>query len=334
MPAQLFKITKPQTPNEKKTRTVVDTILVTPTLLDQWKSPPFQRPVRENEKVRALAEELKTESGVWPGIITLGVLEGITYVIDGQHRKAAFLLSGLTEGYTDVRIHHFTSMAEMGEEFVRLNSQLVRLRPDDILRGLESSLPGMKRLRETCPFIGYDNIRRPDSKACAIIGMSRVLRVWRGSAGESPNSNCGGMSGMALAASMQEKDFEELSAFMQLTEAAWGRDVQYARLYSSLNLMLIMWLYRRLVFDTPDGNAPRTHRGITRTHTITKELFKKCLMSISAAGDYLDWLVGRNSSERDRSPAYARLKAIFVGRLVQEIGHKVNLPQPPWATNK
>src|SRR5262245_34334482 len=107
MAATLYKIVKPQTPVEKKTRTVVDTIMVTPKLLEAWQSPPFQRPVRENEKVRLLAEELKDNGGVWPGIITLGIFEGVTYIIDGQHRKFSFLLSGLEEGYTDVRIHYF-----------------------------------------------------------------------------------------------------------------------------------------------------------------------------------------------------------------------------------
>jgi hypothetical protein len=35
-------------------------------------------------------------------------------------------------------------------------------------------------------------------------------------------------------------------------------------------------------------------------------------MSVSANTDYVDWLVGRNLGERDRTPAYGRLKTIFV----------------------
>jgi hypothetical protein len=37
-----------------------------------WKLPAFQRPLRVNAKVLALVEEIRTEGGVIPGILTLG----------------------------------------------------------------------------------------------------------------------------------------------------------------------------------------------------------------------------------------------------------------------
>ena len=321
--AALYKIVKPQTPSEKKTRTVVDTIMVTPQLLETWKSPPFQRPLRENEKVKALAEELKVDGGVWPGVITLGILEGVTYVIDGQHRKLAFQLSDLAEGYTDVRIHYFTSLADMGREFVILNTKLVSMRPDDILRGLEPSIPGLLKLRTACPFVGYDYIRRNGSSP--IVSMSVMLRAWRGSTGEVPSPSTGGGSAGAVAEAMQAKDWDELIDFLQLAHAGFGRDPQYSRLWSGLNMLMCMWMYRRLVL------LPQ-QEGKVRFKPLTKDLFKKSLMSVSAATEYVDWLLGRNAGERDRAPAYARLKNIFAARLVQETGKRTNLPQPPWAT--
>lgn len=316
--AQLFRIVKPQTPSEKKTKTVVDTIMVTPATLEKWMSPPFQRPIRENEKVRALAEELKAEGGVWPGIVTLGILDGVIYVIDGQHRKQAFLMSGLTEGYTDVRMHYFNSMAEMGEEFVRLNSQLVAMRPDDILRGLEPSIEGLRKIRVMCPFVGYDHIRR--TGASAVVGMSVVLRAWRASMNEVPGG--GGMSAAVIAETMETKEYEALIEFLNLALGAFGRDPQYSRLWSTLSMSMTAWMYRRLVLH------PEMHSKVL---PVTKELFKKCLMSVSANSDYVDWLLGRNMGERDRAPAYARLKAIFVTRLSQETGKKISLPQPAWS---
>lgn len=316
----LFKIVKPQTPTEKKTRTVVDTIMVTPATLEKWKSPPFQRPVKQNEKVRALAEELKRDGGVWPGIITLAILDGVIYLIDGQHRKEAFTLSGLAEGFTDVRTHYVNTPAEMGEEFVRLNSQLVRMRPDDILRGLEQSIDGLRKLRSHCPFIGYDSIRRGANSP--VVGVSLVLRAWRGSMSEVPGTGGAGMSASIIAESMETKEYENLIEFLNLALGAFGRDAQYGRLWSGLNLITCMWLYRRLVLH------PETS---SKVQPVTRELFKKCLMSVSANSDYVDWLYGRNVGERDRTPAYNRLKAIFVTRLQTETNRKIYLPQPPWA---
>jgi len=313
-----LKIVKPQTDSEKRTKTVVDTILVTPEIVKRWLPPPFQRPVKENEKVRALAEDLKREGGVWPGIITLGVLEGKVYIVDGQHRALSFILSGLEEGYTDVRTHYFGSLAAMGEEFVQLNSQLVRMRPDDILRGLEPSLPALAELRKNCPFVGYDQFRR--RAGSPIVSMSMLLRCWRGSMAEVPAVS-GGEGAQVTASKLTEEEYGWLTDFLQLAIAAWGRDAEYLRLWSSVNMIICMWLYRRLVLTQYSGKTPR----------LTKDLFKKCLMSLSVESLYLDWLVGRQMGERDRSPAYARVKSAFAARLFTELGKKVMLPSPPWS---
>jgi hypothetical protein len=239
------------------------------------------------------------------------MLEGECFVVDGQHRKKAFLISGLEEGYTDVRTHHFTSLGEMGEEFVKLNSQLVRMRPDDLLRGMEAAISGLRRVREKCPFVGYDQLRRNSNSP--IVGMSSALRMWRASQNEIPQpAACG--SAMSLAETLSEKDYDEMIDFLALTVAAFGRDQQYHRLWSNLNMTLCAWLYRRLVLHPEMSSAKVT--------AMTKELFKKCMMSVSASADYIDWLVGRNTGERDRGPAYARLKSIFVTRLWSETGKK------------
>jgi hypothetical protein len=310
---------KPTTQIEKKTRTVVDTILVTPEKVRSWKSPSFQRELRENRKVLALAEQLKTDGGVWPGIVTLGVLDGQTYLIDGQHRAHAFVMSGVHEGYTDVRIHYFNTLAEMGDEFVKLNSQLAVLRPDDILRGLESAMPVLRRIREACPFIGYYVVR--NQPHAPILSMSMVLRAWRCGVNDIPAPGGGSDSGRTIAAGMDEAETRFFVDFMNIAYAAFGRDVEYMRLWSRLNLVLCVWMYKHVVLSQYSPKTPR----------LTKELFQRCLMALSADAGYLDWLVGRNLSERDRSPAYSRMKAIFARRIMQETGKKVSLPAPPWA---
>ena len=78
-------------------RSKMDTIRLTPEFVKTWASPPFQRPLRENEKVRALAEELKNNNAVVPGVLTIGVIGKQWYIVDGQHRVRAFEISGLAE---------------------------------------------------------------------------------------------------------------------------------------------------------------------------------------------------------------------------------------------
>lgn len=55
-------------------------------------------------------------------------------------------------------------------------------------------------------------------------------------------------------------------------------------------------------------------------------------MALGADADYGDWLVGRALTDRDRAPCYARIRAIFAKRLVQDDpGKRHLLPQPAWA---
>ena len=145
----------PATKTYKEIRSTMDTVMITKEGVDEWKLPPFQRPLRVNPRVMEVVEEIRGNGGVIPGVLTIGVLRRTEkYLIDGQHRIEAFKLSGLVEGIADIRLCQFDSMADMGEEFVRLISRLVVMRQDDILRGLEESTPALKTIRNRCPFIG------------------------------------------------------------------------------------------------------------------------------------------------------------------------------------
>lgn len=317
--SKVLSIVKPTSPAEKTTRTTVDTIQVTEQVIASWHAPPFQRPLGVNDKVREVAEEIR-ETGVVPGILTIGILSQTRYLLDGQHRVHAVRLSEKEEVYADVRYFFCNSMAEMGAEFVRLNSQLRKMRPDDMLRGLEGSLAALRSIRERCRFVGYDMIRRSDSSP--ILSMSVALRIWRGSQTEVPASTFG-MGAAALAETVTAEEADQLCGFLSTSLTAWGRDVQYSRLWSVLNLILCAWLYRRTVITQYTGKTPR----------LSREQFKQCLMSLSADKNYVDWLVGRHMGQRDRSPAYDRIKRIFAARLTQEMGRKPSLPAPAWATH-
>lgn len=316
-----LKIVKPSTEAEKTTLTTLDTIEVNPNLVRSWKLPPFQRPLRVNNKLLEVAQSIKQDDGVIPGVLTIGVLNKERYLIDGQHRREAYLISECPVGYADVRICHFKTMAEMGEEFVKLNSRVVQMRPDDIMRGLEESYPALSRIRKRAPFVGYDQIRRGDK--APVLSMSALLRSWHGASGEVPKS--GGASAAGLAAELTVQDADEVCDFLDSAFKAWGRDQSSHRLWGTVNLTICMWLWRRLIL-APQNLAARNTR-FTRDH------FTKCLMSLAATADYSDWLLGRNSISRDNSPAYARIKAIFASRMQIETGAKCTMPAPTWAAN-
>lgn len=313
-----LKIVKPSTEAEKTTRTTLDTVEVTPDLVRSWKIPPFQRELKVNAKVLKLAETIKADDGVIPGVMTIGVLDKVRYLLDGQHRREAFILSECLTGYVDVRVAHYDTMAEMGREFVNLNSRLVNMKPDDILRGLEGIHGSLVKVRKRCPFVGYDQIRR--GPKTPLLSMSALLRCWFASAPEVPAA--GGMTSTDIVERFTDEEADSVITFLDMAIAAWGRDPEYHRLWLNLNLTVCMWLYRRLVI-TPF--SPRTPK-------LTKESFTKCLMTLSGDAHYLDWIVSRQLRERDRGPCYSRIKGLFAKRLEIETGKKPNLPQPSWAS--
>lgn len=303
----------------------MDTLIITQEMAGAWKIPPFQRPLRVNAKVQMVAEQIKKSETI-EDVLTLGKVKGdpLHYIVDGQHRTEAFKLSGIDEAIADIRIMSFDGMSDMADEFVRLNSSLVKMRPDDILRGLEGSTLALKQIRKACEFVGYDQIRR--GKSGPIVSMSALLRCWSAATYETPASSNSGLSASSLAQSLDQSAVQNLIGFLNTAQSAWGRDPEYYRLWSNLNLALCMWLWNRLVID-------RERFGNKRYVVLTIHEFKKCLMSLSADGDYLNWLPGRQLSDRDRSPAYARLKSIFSRRLATEMkGKKPNLPSPAWAS--
>lgn len=333
----------PLRPHEE-TRTRLDTVGVSSKVFATWLSPPFQRPLKVNKKVEDLAVKIHQDGGVIPGTITLGIVDGKTYILDGQHRKKSFELAGddefvakcvelgllevgarpISEGYCDVRIHYLDSMAEAGQEFVALNSALVRFSPDDILRGLEGSTPALQILRKACSFVGYDNIRR-SSQSGAVVSVSLIVRAWSASGDETPGLDSSAPNIIA-SGRFDENAAREVVGFLNLAFEAWGRELLVSKLWGAVNLSICMWLYRRLV-----RNYGRT--SISRMTQFTVQRFKQCLMALAADPIYCDWLVGRHSPPRDRSAAYgSHIKRIFQTRYFAEEKKKPILPAPEWST--
>ena len=60
----------------KALRSQMDTLLLTLDQVNRWELSPWQRELRETEKVHRCAEELKLNGGIISGIVTLGRLTG------------------------------------------------------------------------------------------------------------------------------------------------------------------------------------------------------------------------------------------------------------------
>lgn len=289
-----------------------------------WLVPPFQRPLRVNGKVLGLAERIKADGGVIPGVITLGVVSGkkIPYIIDGQHRIEAFKLSEVPEAYVDLRVLEFSDLGDMGQEFVNLNSRLVTMRPDDVLRGMEAGLPALAYIRQHCPIVGYGQIHRNETTEA--LSMSVLLRAWFSSGKETPGSGAenGSVANIAQAVTMDAA--KEIADTVKMLERAWGRNLEYARLWNGLNLTICFWLYRRLVL----GHANK----MKRVSKVTKNVFELAMTSLSASKSYLDWLVGRRLTQRDRGPCMSKIRTIVAKRMLAETGVRPLLPLPSWCS--
>lgn len=313
---------KPSTDAEKAVGVTYDIITVTPDVLRSWLLPPCQRELTVNTKVRAMAVKIREDGGVIPEPVSLARLGGHTYLVDGQHRREAALLSACEVLYVEVRWLHVRTLNEVDALFDRMQQKLVTMRPDDTLRARESSVPGLQRIRSSCPYVGYDRVRRQGNGP--MISMGTVLRAWFGAVPETPSPS--NLNPDTLVESVKvnlQDDVNNCIDYIAACYDAWGREAANKRLWTSLNLTLCAWLYQRTV----------TGQYSTKTTKLTKEMFKRCLMSVAADASYSDWLVDRTLRERDRTTAYTKLKQIFAKRIALEGGKKPMLPQPAWASH-
>src|SRR5580704_4923509 len=133
----------------KSERSAMETLILTPELIKEWKVPIFQRELRVTPKVKALAAELAAGKYALDGVLTLGKVanDPTTWIIDGQHRLHAFLMSGIAEVISDVRYCFYDTKKEASDAYYIAQDHLARMRPDDGLRALELGLVPLQIIR-------------------------------------------------------------------------------------------------------------------------------------------------------------------------------------------
>lgn len=326
---------------DKDDISAMQTMIITPGKLAEWPLPGLQRPLVQTKRVRDAAEAMQLEAAKFPseacatidGVITLGRVGNKTYLVDGQHRLyGAFawacrelLVHGgvvVKQAYADVRLRHFGTMADLSDAFVNLNSQLNATKPDDILRALAASNEDLQAIEAACPFIGYDLTGA--AKKSKLLSMSSAIRTWFGSGGLVP---AGGPPALDIVRKFLSKEQADamIDFYSACVEAGWHNE-QFRRLWSTLNLGIVMWLYRRVV----RGEVIRYQGGGHKPMVLTRGQFIVC-MSTLINGEYLEWLKGGSLRARDRVPCYTHIKDLFAVAL-EKMGIKdPRFPMAQWS---
>lgn len=312
--------------------------LVTPEKMAEWQLPPFQRGFKPTDDVHKAAGDMQLEAAhdpeeafcTIPGIITVGVFKGDKYLLDGQHRRGAFIIAAgevivhggvsVKNALVEVRQKAFATMREMAEEYKELNSKLRVTTADDVLKAIAYDDPNMIRIAEACPWIGYD-LTGKENRAKYLLSMSAAIRTWIGSNGVVPSN---GPKASEIVEKMMSSEMASqiVDFFSACVEAGWLAP-QAKRLWSTLNLGIVMWMWRRLVLGE---SVQRSHGGI-KPMVMTREEFVVC-MAYLVEEKYLHDLVGRSLQYRDRVPCYDRIKGLFTEALVQNGRTNPRFPMP------
>jgi hypothetical protein len=300
------------TPEEKKLGTRSEVVLIDRDFIESLKKPPSQRELRETAAVRGFIEEIKAGREEHSGTIVVGVFEKEVYLLDGQHRLYCQAKAGYPSMLADVKWHWFDTMEELAAEWARLNQQLSRTAPNDVLKAAEGQCEALQVIRaKTQGKVGYH---------AKVLSMSQILRMWSATNSEVPTTT-GGASALVTARNMSAEEAGKLSDFINICHSAWGKDKAVNVLWNVPNLITCAWLYRRLVLNPSN---------ISRSSDFTKEVFKECLTSLASEASYLSFLKGRNWVPQMRSPVYIRIRDIIAKRYKTETGLRCKLPQINW----
>jgi len=284
--------------------------IVTVAEMTQWASPPFQRPVVEGRaNLREVARIIR-DTGEVPGVVTLGELDGVLYLIDGQHRRRATEMSERTEVMVYLVILKCLTMEEMSRRFLALNSSIVPIKVDDRLRSAEITNPNLRMIRDLCGFVGYRK------SAHHVVTMSVVLRSFLASCRDTP----GPLTGVLSSDRITLAEAEELAAALAVLYKSWGNTAGQESLWGGLNLSVCLWLYRRVVFEA----------ATTRNTTVTPDEFSVAMVGLTDRV-YLEWLRGKSTGPMFFPGTYDRIKSCLVAWLRSEGRTRIRLPSPSFA---
>ena len=99
-----------------KKKDTANLVMLTKEITKKWKTPPCRKELKVTSKLKKLAVMVAKDEAI-PGVITVAVVKGVTYVVDGQFRLEAFIRSGLPVVPVQVRVIQGKSLNDLGNEF-------------------------------------------------------------------------------------------------------------------------------------------------------------------------------------------------------------------------
>jgi len=282
-------------------------------VVESWEKPPFQRPVAEGKNIISMSVQMQ-DFGYMMSAFYLGVWEGRTYLVDGQHRRVSFISSGLEEIVAPVVTKHYPKgsqgLLEMCEDFLRIQQHIKNPTANDKLRALEPNNKCLQKITRMCPFVGYE---RP------LLSMAQVIRSLVISGQEMPGSAA--RSAVDHARDMKMKEANGLITFLQLAYEAWGIDKDMRLMWSPMNMALCLWFFRRML------------KGSKSPGTVTTSQFSE-IFALLPSKTYISLLEdnsgGRMNDEDTRNPVAVELRRTIKKGLRRDGVHDYYMPEVPW----
>lgn len=293
-----------------------EVVVVTVALVNSWERPDFQRMFKQTKNVVDATNQIGRTEEI-PGTIWIGVWEGRSYVVDGQHRIEAFLGANIAEALASVAFKAFDSYDAMARFYRMINTPLRSFSAQDNLKAAAVEYESLRIIEREATFASWYKPKRNSGKT---IQISSMVRFWGMARSDAPG---GSAQVVAVAAGMNKLAAHRLCVFGSLCHDAWGTDSGYAALWGGLNFPVVLWLYARTVLRDPEPSL--------RVTRLDQPAFKKALVSLCDES-YVDWLRGRNSLQNFRSPCYNKIKQRFKATL-EKRGERLTLPSPDWASN-
>lgn len=275
-----------------------------------WKLPPWARTPKVNKTVLQVADDLKKFPHL-KSTLVLGVYDGCIWKIDCNHRLLGFLYSEL-ECITAHCIFHYCDSHEEMYEFYKIYQRHIRTpTKDDNLKGFEITHPPLKYISSKCRFVTYNSI---GDDAHRRIKMSTVVQAWYDSVPYIPRHVKGNVE--EQAAGLTKENAEKIVEFLLACRDGLGLD--QAVLWKQVNIVLLMWLYRRLVW----GETSLEEEEDQEYSTFTKDQFINGIMGLQANSYY--GALHRRKLDSDRMSVYQSLINHFRNSLKD---NKVKIPK-------